>query len=294
MLIKMNYNYVAAFLSLVVVVSFLLVELLSPPSLATDVTVNSEKEQIKLPVAMYHHMLNSPSRLGDYVISPAQFEDDLKYIQKMGYTTITSAELLDFLENDTELPEKPIMITFDDGYESVHEYAYPLLQKYNMKAVISIIGKHTDIFSNQDEPRHVNYSHASWDQLREMQQSGVFEIQNHSYDMHQTKEHPRYGISMKKGESEEAYQAALIKDIGGLNDKIIEEIGVTPTVFAYPFGAISKQSRSILEALGFKVILTCEEKVNTINTDSELPIRLKRFNRANSYSTYDYYSKLLK
>ncbi|MEG0691916.1 MAG: polysaccharide deacetylase family protein [Oscillospiraceae bacterium] len=294
MIIKINYNYVAAFLSLVVVVTFLLVELLSPSNVTADVTVNSEDEHIKLPVAMYHHILDSPSRLGDYVISPAQFEEDLKYIQKKGYTTITSVELLNFIENDGELPEKPILITFDDGYESVHEYAFPLLQKYNMKAIVSIIGKHTDIFSNKDEPRHINYSHLSWDQLREMQQSGVFEIQNHSYDMHQTQSSPRYGIRMKKGESDEDYKTALLNDIGGLSDQITNEIGVTPTVFAYPFGALNKQSRPILEELGFKIILTCEEKVNSISPDDELPLKLKRYNRASKYSTYDYYSKLLK
>ncbi len=294
MIIKINYNYVAVFLSLVLVISFLFVELLSPPIMGADITANSEDESIKLPVAMYHHILNSPSRLGDYVISPAQFEEDLKYIEEKGYTTITSVQLLNFIQNGKELPENPILITFDDGYESVHEFAYPLLKKYNMKAIVSIIGKHTDIFSKKDEPRHINYSHLSWDQLRDMQQSGVFEIQNHSYNMHQPQGKGRYGIRMKKGESEEDYRAALLKDIGGLNDQITAEIGVAPTVFAYPFGALSKQSRPILDELGFKIILTCEEKVNNLSPDNELPLKLKRFNRASSYTTSSFYGKLFK
>ncbi|MFZ2537512.1 MAG: polysaccharide deacetylase family protein [Oscillospiraceae bacterium] len=294
MIIKINYNYVAAFISLTLVISFFLVELLLPSSVRADVTANSEDNYVKLPVAMYHHILNSPSKLGDYVISPMQFEEDLEYIQKSGYTTITSVQLLDFIQNGTALPKKPIMITFDDGYESVHEYAYPLLQKYNMKAVLSIIGKHTDIFSNKDEPRHINYSHLSWDQLRKMQQSGVFEIQNHSYSMHLPQGSPRYGIRIKKGESEEDYKAALIEDIGGLSDQITHEIGVAPTVFAYPFGAHCKQSQSILDELGFKIILTCEERINKISSNSDFPLKLKRFNRASKYSTFDFYSKLFK
>ena len=293
MIIKLNYNYVASFLGLFVVVSFLLIELMSAPSVTTDISPTSSNDEVQLPVVMYHHILESPSKLGDYVISPDQFEDDLKYIQEKGYTTITSVQLLEFIEQDGQLPEKPILITFDDGYESVHEYAFPLLQKYNMTAIVSIIGKQTELFSNKDEPRHINYSHLSWEQLREMQKSGVFEIQNHSYDMHQPKTEPRYGIRMKSGESEEDYHLALINDIQGLNTQITNEIGVVPTVFAYPFGAISKQSKPILNEMGFKIILGCEEKVNTIHQSDELPLKLNRYNRASKYSTYDYYEDLL-
>lgn len=293
--IKIRYGGIAVFLSLLIVISIVFAELLTPNDLHESRPANEPADEgIRLPVAMYHHILNSPSKLGDYVISPAQFEEDLMYIQKMGYTTISAKELIAYIEEDAPLPEKPIMITFDDGYESAHEYAFPLLQKYNMKAVISVIGKHTDIFSNENEPRHINYSHTSWEQLREMQESGVFEIGNHTYDMHSSKDSPRYGIRPKRGEDEEAYEKALMFDIGGLNEQITKEIGVEPIVFAYPFGALSDKSKPVLAKLGFKVILTCEEKVNVIKKDTEqtLPLRLKRFNRASKYSTYEFYKRL--
>lgn len=294
MVIKINYNHVITFFSLFIIVGLILVEFSLPPTSKTDANIENSNIEIKLPVAMYHHMLNAPSKLGDYVISPTQFEEDLKYIKKMGYTTINSKELLDFIENGTELPPKPIMITFDDGNESVYEYAYPLLKKYDMKAIVSIIGKQTDFFSDENHQKHINYSYLSWDELRELEESGIFEIQNHSYDMHETPNSRRFGIRTKKNESKEEYKKALINDIGGLNKQITQEIGVTPTVFALPFGVKSKQTEKILEEMGFKIILTCEEKINTINFQQELPIKLKRFNRANKYSTYDFYSKLLK
>lgn len=292
--LKLNYNYIAVFLSLLLVGSLILTEVFAKAPLAKSVLTETEGENaVKLPVAMYHHILNSPSRLGDYVISPTQFEEDLKYIKKKGYTTITAEQLINFVENGESLPPKPIMITFDDGYESVHEYAFPLLQKYEMKAIFSVIGKQVDIFSNKEEPRHINYSHASWEQLQEMQESGIFEIGNHSYDMHSTKKENRFGIRPKKGEDEKTYQKILINDIGGLNEQITNTIGITPTVFAYPFGALCKDSKPVLEELGFKIILTCEEKVNVIYPNTDFPINLKRFNRASKYSTYDFYSKLL-
>lgn len=184
------------------------------------------------------------------------------------------------------------MITFDDGYESVHEYAFPILKKYEMKAVISIIGKQTDIFSNPDEPRHINYSHVSWDQLREMKESGIFEIENHSYDMHGSgRNGGRYGIRIKKGESAEDYKKALTNDIGGLQEKMEKELSEKPLVFAYPFGALCKESKPILKEQGFKLILVCEEKVNHIEKGAELPISVRRYNRASRYSTYEYFKK---
>lgn len=293
MVFRINYNYVAAFLSLCVVAAFCMLELAAPRTLGAEAPVE-DGNAVAVPVAMYHHVLDSTTRLGDYVISPAQFEEDLQYIQKCGYTTISAAELLDFTQNGTPLPEKPILITFDDGYEGVHEYAYPLLKKYGMKAVISVIGRYTDLFSNPDEPRHLNYSHCSWEQLREMQRSGVFEIGNHTYDMHENGSNgKRYGIRIKKSESAEEYRENLYDDVDAFNSEIEVEIGVRPTVFAYPFGALCKESKPLLTQMGFRMILTCEEKVNTFTPGMEEPIIVRRFNRAHRYSTYEFYTQKL-
>ena len=84
---------------------------------------------------MYHHISKKTSALGAYVITPEQFESDLKFIKDKGYEAITTQNLVDYFDGKFELPEKPIMITFDDGYLSFYEYAYPLLKQYNMKAV---------------------------------------------------------------------------------------------------------------------------------------------------------------
>ena len=87
-----------------------------------------------LPILMYHHCLEE-ERLGKWVVSVSEFEGDLKYIQSQGYTTIVVQDLLDHYQKGTPLPEKPIMITIDDGHLSAYTYLYPLLKQYNMKAV---------------------------------------------------------------------------------------------------------------------------------------------------------------
>lgn len=248
---------------------------------------------VSIPVIMYHHILESSARLGDYVISPEQFESDLRYLCDHGYQTVTPDQLLDFVENGTPLPEKCVLITFDDGYESTYAYAFPLLQKYNMTAVISIIGIHTERFSDPNEPRHINYSHVSWDQLREMTESGVFTVGNHTTNLHNDGTNgSRKGIVIRSGEEESDYCEAVAGDLAALNRRIEEELGAAPAVFAYPFGALCKESKPILSELGFSIILTCEEKVSTVTQGQTLPVTLCRFNRAHRYSDAAFFKKL--
>ena len=260
--------------------------------LAVNASVGQPAQTVDLPVLMYHHILKDRNRWNDYVISPDLFEQDLQYLKANGYTAISIAELMDFLKEQTPLPEKPILITFDDGYESMYEYAFPLLQKYQMKAVISIIGKYTDLYSG-NVTKSVSYSHVNWDQLRQMQESGLVEIGNHTYDMHHN-DGGRKGIRKLESETISQYRKKLSEDIGALNQEIAKELGKSTEIFAYPFGSFSQDSEMILKELGFKVILTCEEKVNHLSsgdyTSSEL-LKLKRFNRPSGISSEKFFQK---
>ena len=88
------------------------------------------------------------------------------------------------------------MLTFDDGYYNNYYYAYPLLKKYNAKAVISPIGSMTKKFT-ETKSISVSYGNINEDNIKEMVNSGYVEIQNHSYDMHRLT--PRKGIGQKAG-----------------------------------------------------------------------------------------------
>ena len=92
-------------LGIICIVSFLFINNFSKAQTETSVAV---------PIVMYHSLLKSKS--GNYIVHPETLENDLKYIQSKGYATITMTDLIDYVYNDGELPEKPIIITFDDGY----------------------------------------------------------------------------------------------------------------------------------------------------------------------------------
>lgn len=246
-----------------------------------------------VPVIMYHIILDDYDKINDYIITPTQFEQDLMFIKSNGYKTITSQQLLDFVTLGEPLPDKPIMITFDDGYETVYHYALPLLEKYNMTAISSVLGSQVDYYTDNYNENQLSYSHSNWEQLQLMLDSGVFELGNHTYDMHKPEGSSRFGTLINYNESESEYQKALSDDIGTLNSKFEQNIGFSPNIFAYPYGKISQESKPIIESLGFDVILTCEEKVNVINYGQETPLYLMRYNRSGYYNTSDFFANFV-
>ncbi len=250
------------------------------------------RESVEVPIVMYHHVLKNEKRWSNYVISPDEFESDLKYLQAQGYKTITMTELIDYAENGTELPEKPIILTFDDGQLSFCEYICPLLEEYGEKAVLSVIGSCVDLYEENGD-RTVDYACINWDDAVRITESGYAEIQNHSYDMH--KEAGRKGASKKWGESLEEYRKAIFEDVGGLQEKILEKTGVKPNTFTYPFGAISAESDGIMRELGIKATLSCASGINIVRygeLDGLYSLkRLTRFHKVSLESLLEEWSR---
>lgn len=254
-------------------------------------TARAEQDSVVLPVIMYHHISANSNALGEYVVSPEQFRSDLVYLKEQGYTTVSAKQLADFVSGKGTLPEKPILITFDDGYASFYAYAFPILKKLQMKAVFSIIGTHTDRYS-QIGDSNVNYAHVTWEQAAEMSQSGLVEIGNHTYDLHRID--ARKGCRIKRGENEEDYRKMLTEDVVKLQKKITEATGETPTVFTYPFGFHCSQGCEVINKLGFEVTLGCEEKVNRLTKGSPEGLKmLGRYNRASGKSSEDFFWQII-
>lgn len=252
-------------------------------------SVSQESENyIKLPVIMYHMVLKNPKN-NKFIVSEKDFEDDLKYINANGYTTITVNDLIEYTENKKELPKKPILLTFDDGAYNNYLYAFPLAKKYNAKFVFSPIAREADRYSEvKDESPE--YAHANWEKIAEMSKSGNVEIQNHTYNMHSAKK-PRIGCTKKDGESQEIYKKKLSKDLEKAQNLIYEKTGIKPTAFFYPFGACSKCSEDVIKSLGFKSTFMCESRVNKITKDPDCLFGLGRFLRPPGVTAAKFFSK---
>ncbi len=145
-----------------------------------------------IPVLMYHHFKTEEVEPGNGAnMHIDEFEEHMKTLQQAGYTPIFLSELYDIMKQaqieketgvvvpELQLDKKYVVITIDDGYRSNYELAYPLLQKYNMKACISVITSriHTGYIYSSKEIEKM-----SWENLNEMQNSGLVEIYSHTYD----------------------------------------------------------------------------------------------------------------
>lgn len=273
--------------NILLAIIFVLLSISITQDLLRIYATSSMQENIFVPIMMYHQVKNNG--MGKDVISPYEFESDLKFLTENNYNTITMSDLIDYVYDGKELPENPIILSFDDGYLSTYKYVFPLLKEYNMKIVLSIIGKSTDDFTRVKE-ENINYSHLTWNQILEMVDSGLVEIQNHSYNLHSNCK-GRYGCGQMKNEGLADYEEFLEEDLMKLQSKVEAVINKSPSTFTYPFGRYNNDTESIVKKLGFKATLSVTYGINVIrrgNPDSLY--ELKRICRSHNQSL----SKLIK
>ena len=243
---------------------------------------SKQAESVRIPILMYHSLLKDEARWNDYVISPDEFERDLIYLTKNGYHTVFISDLINYVKKGAPLPENPVVITFDDGNYNGYSYAFELLKKYDCKMVMSPIASLVQEYSDKEDISP-SYGYCNWTQLREMQESGLVEIQNHSWDMH--KASGRIGISQLSGESNSEYMKTVGADIEKAQEQIEINLGTRPRCFTYPFGAYNEQSELLIKNLGFESSLSCMQTTSEITkNDPESLYNLGRFLRDNKHS----------
>lgn len=289
MIIRLGKFEATIFCALLIFISFVTAVAYENKSTA----VMNDTQTVSLPVIMYHHITEKESKAGKYTVITREFEEDLKLIKSKGYTAVTVKELIDFVKHGKSLPDKPIMITFDDGFESFYTLAFPLLEEYKLKAVVSVIGSVTEKYSLIDD-HNINYSNLNFDEIAELNKSRLVEIQNHGYDMHNNAEGKRKGMSKLKNESEKEYAEALKADLKKTQRLLWDNCGIKPAAVVYPYGAYSKQTHEIVKSCGFECTLLCEEKINVITQgDAECLYGLGRYNRESGVPSETFFENIL-
>ncbi len=239
---------------------------------------NSDYE---LPIIMYHHILKDSKKHGKFIISPDELEQDLKFLKKEGYTAILPRDLIAYQEQGTPLPEKCVMLTFDDGHLSYLEYAVPLLEKYKMKALVSVVGSYTNDYTEHPD-KAVAYAYLDWNDITSLSKSSHTEIGNHTYDLHKVSG-GRQGCAKMQGESTEHHRRIFTEDATKMRNLIYTYTNSHADCFTYPFGFMCRETEAEIKKLGFKMSLSCTEGVNKISQNSSL-FKLKRYNRPHGKS----------
>lgn len=191
-------------------------------------------KQFYIPILLYHYVeyVKDP---GDTIrkslnIIPVVFDEEVKTLKNAGYTFLTPKDLADILDEKMELPQKPVILTFDDGYRDFYTDVYPILKKYNVKAVAFIVPNFLNKPNNMD----------TW-MLKELAKSNLVEIgahtMNHSYLAGLPKKRVEYEVIESK--------------------KYLEKIlGIPIVSFAYPYGAFDNQAIKVVQDAGFKTAVT--------------------------------------
>lgn len=238
------------------------------------------QESIKLPILMYHLISEKPKKWGKYVVSPAELEHDIQMILKQGFTPVFVNDLIAYKQGKGTLPDKPIMITFDDGNRSDYVYAFELAKKYKIKMISSTVGAYTERYSSIAD-KNIDYAHLSWDEMHEMQNSGFFEFQNHSYNLHNC-DINRKGCLKKRGESDWHYENLIGEDFK-LSQQLFKKNELpVPKCFTYPYGGTNDTLLNYVKKNGFLASLGTYERVNVLNGSPDELYNLCRYNRTHN------------
>ena len=218
-----------------------------------------------VPVLMWHNLAEESS--GDMTISVDTFRAQIEALHEAGFKTVSLQQLYDYVHFGTELPEKPIVLTFDDGYFSNYEYAFPILQEYDMQATIFAIGVSVgkDTYKDTD---HAMTPHFGADEAREMVDSGLISVQSHTFDMHQWPPFEDGNAQVREtllpfdGEADADYEAAVEADFAESRE-LLESITGQP-VNALAFPAYVTLTQDALRSAGAELTFTTVRAVNTV------------------------------
>lgn len=178
----------------------------------------ADNNHLNIPILVYHNL--NPTIPGSMTITPQKFEANLTLLKNNGFTVIPLKEAVDYLQGQpVTLPAKPVVITVDDGWESVYTYMYPIIKKFNIPVTLFIYpesissGKH----------------YLTWEQLKELKNTGLFDIESHTYS------HPNFKVEQRKLSSS-AYDRFVHKELFNSKKILDEKLGINVTLLAWPFG----------------------------------------------------------
>lgn len=191
----------------------------------------------EIPILMYHQFVEDTSQVGNRIatyVTAKQFEWHLRILKLLGYETITFEDL-EKIGLERRFQKKYIMLTVDDGYRDNYEILFPLLKKYQMKAVIYLVSSDYNHWDVEDYGVEKNYIMTE-EQIREMSESGLVEFGGH------TLQH----CNLAKA-SEEVAREEIIEN----KRKIESIIGKSLISFAYPYGYLNEKAKELVQEAGY-------------------------------------------
>lgn len=179
-----------------------------------------KEDRKKIVVLYYHEVVPKGQGYSYQKIEEKYFDAQMQYLKNNGYTTIGFEDL------DKPLPDRPVIITFDDGFHSVKEYGIPILKKYQFQATLFLA------------PKYINEKHEyylTWEEVKELLREGAIEVGGHTYSH----------IDIRKPSKE-----GLEEEIKCCNDSIYENLALQPISMCFPYGTFNKKAVDVIRKCG--------------------------------------------
>jgi biofilm PGA synthesis lipoprotein PgaB len=248
----------------------------------------AERAADPLTVISYHEIAKPEDALTPaYAITPTMFVRHIDWLRNNGFNFVDVDDVLAAKRGERSLPSKPVLLTFDDGYRSVAEHAWPLLKMLKIPSV------HAVVTSWQEEATTVDFDgkavprsrFMSWEELRSMQATGLVEVASHSHDLHEgiignpqgslqpSATTRAYETVSATYESEVQYSRRIVNDLRQSASVIKRRLGIAPKVIVWPYGRYNVIAENAARSAGMSVGLTLDDGGN----DETVPVlRLRR------------------
>ena len=195
-----------------------------------------------LPSFTYHHV--DPKITNDITITPATFEAELKTLQSLGYHSVTAREVVEHQIKGTPLPDKPVMLSFDDGWITQYTNAWPLLQKYGFKATFFI----------NPQPISAGYrAYLTRDMVETLAKAGN-DIESHTWR--------HYPLTRSRTVSAAAFQKGNVSELTRASAWIATAAGQAPVAICYPYGYYDLEAIGLARAVGYSAGFSVDEGVS--------------------------------
>jgi peptidoglycan/xylan/chitin deacetylase (PgdA/CDA1 family) len=217
--------------------------------------IHARARQAKVPVMMYHDIL--PTKEVFFDVTPEEFEAHLQLIQKKGITPISMDQLVTHLRTGAPLPEKPMLLTFDDGYLGHYTYVYPLIKKYNYPALFSVYTKKLET--------PIGRPGITWEQLKEMAADPLVTIASHSVN-HKVMS----GLTIDQLQLETVEAKQILET----------QLGIPIHYFTYPEGKYDTLALEAVQAAGYTAALTMDDLDERLAGKSESLLAIGRIGQS--------------
>lgn len=221
----------------------------------------SDLPQTDILVLCYHSVLPKILSGDDMSVSRRQLGMQMEYLKTHDFTPVSVNTILEAMKGRAKLPPNPVLLSFDDAYQSFYHVVFPMLRKYGFPAMLAVVGS----WIEGTPPEGLAEPLMTWAQIKELSQSNLVEVASHTFDLHRAVQYnpagnvgsvmsvPAYFSTEDRYETEAEYRMKIEQDFQRQHRLFREKIGTKPRVIVWPYGRYNAIGIELAEKHGFRL-----------------------------------------